>query len=188
MSEVEDLRENIDDFYFDEDKSSGKLSKGYNEIYLTLMEKLTQNCSFVLLDDYSFYQTNENKHGKLYLIDPYDVETLQIFFDTDTDEYPEKIDVIDVITKKKLDYNYIINKFLVNVEPYRAILDTNYYNNKIEECIENRLSELMKMEGKELPIIPMVEGFDFETEMKKLSSDEYLQMTVLPLLHNVRLY
>lgn len=185
MNEIEEHRENIDDFYFDENKNKGKLSKGFNEIYLTLMDKLTQNCSFVLLDDYSFYQSNNKKNGKLFLVDPYDVDTLQIMFDTDTDEYPEKIDVIDVITKKRLDYNYIINKFLVNVEPYRAILDTNYYNNKIEECIENRLNEIKKMEGKEMPIIPLIEGFNYENEMKKLSSDEYLQMTVLPLLHNV---
>ena len=45
------------------------------------MEKLTQNCSFVILDDYSYYVSHGNKHGKLLLIDPYDTETLQIFFD-----------------------------------------------------------------------------------------------------------
>ena len=105
--ELEEHRENIDEFYLDnENESHAKLCTGYNEIYLTLMEKLTQNCSFVMLDDYSYYRQNGNKYGKLLLVDPYDVETLQIFFDTDTDEYPEKIEVIDVVTKKKLERSY----------------------------------------------------------------------------------
>lgn len=148
------------------------------------MEKLTQNCSFVILDDYSYYVSHGNKHGKLLLIDPYDTETLQIFFDTDTDENPEKIDIIDVVTKKRLDREYCLNKFLVNVEPYRAILDINYFNNKIEECINNRKAELLKMQGKETPIIPLNENLNFENEVKKIPGSNYLQMTVLPLLHN----
>lgn len=148
------------------------------------MEKLTQNCSFVILDDYSYYVSHGNKHGKLLLIDPYDTETLQIFFDTDTDENPEKVDIIDVVTKKRLDREYCLNKFLVNVEPYRAILDINYFNNKIEECINNRKAELLKMQGKETPIIPLNENLNFENEVRKIPGSNYLQMTVLPLLHN----
>ena len=148
------------------------------------MDKLTQNCSFVLLDDYSYYTSHNNQHGKLLLIDPYDTETLQIFFDTDTDEFPEKIDIVDVVTKKKLDREYCLNKFLVNVEPYRAILDINYFNNKIEECINNRKSELLKMQGKETPVIPLNENLNFEEEIKRVPGSNYLQMTVLPLLHN----
>ena len=148
------------------------------------MEKLTQNCSFVMLDDYSYYRQNGNKYGKLLLVDPYDVETLQIFFDTDTDEYPEKIEVIDVVTKKKLERSYVLNKFLVNVEPYRAILDINYFNNKIEECVNNRKSELLKMQGKETPLISLSKEFDYNKEIKKMPGGLYLQMTVMPLLHN----
>jgi len=74
---------------------------GYNEIYLNLMDKLRQNCTFVILDDYNYYKTHDNSNGKLLLVDPYDLDTLQIFFDTEIKSNPDKINVIDVITKKK---------------------------------------------------------------------------------------
>lgn len=149
-----------------------------------MMDRLAQNCCFALIDDYNYYKENNNKNGKLYLIDPYDTETLQIFFDTDTDIYPDKIDIIDVITKKKLNRESVLNTFLVNVEPYRAIVDNSYFTNKIEECVNNRKSQIERMKGKEIPIIPYNADLDYVNESKKLNSDAYLQMTVLPLLHN----
>ena len=68
------------------------------------MEKLEQYCAFVILDDHSFFSNNNNKNGKSFLIDPYDYETLQIFFDSDLHKDEEKVDVIDIVNKKKL-YN-----------------------------------------------------------------------------------
>ena len=151
---------------------------------MNLKEKLIQNSTFIILDDYSFYINNNNQHGKLFLIDPYDTETLQIFFDSDLHINPNKIDVYDVVTKKKLSPAYVMNKYIVNIEPYRAILDINYFTNKINECINNRKSELIKMQSKETPIIPLEEEFSIENEIQKIPGANYLQMTVLPLLHN----
>ena len=182
---IEDLREAIEEYYQD-NNNQGSIQPiiGYKEIYLSFMEKISQNCSFCILDDYSYFIHNGNKHGKLFLIDPYDVDTLQIFFDIELDKYPEKIDVIDVVTQKPLSKDYYMNKYVINVEPYKAIVDINYYMNKIEECINNRKSELIKMQAKDIPLIPKDINLNFEKEMQKLPSDVYLEMTVLPLLHN----
>jgi hypothetical protein len=184
--DVDEMRDNIEEFYDDDNKSSGvKISKGYNAIYLTLMEKLSQHCSFVIIDDYQYFQKN-SAHGKMMLVDPYDYETLQIFFDVDLHKYPYKIDVVDVANKNILDYNYCVNKFLVNVEPRKAITDPNYFYNKIEICENNRLTEIKNIGVKEMPLYPIPVDFNLEKEVSKLSSDKYLEMTLFPLLHSVR--
>ena len=172
--------EEIKNFYNEKNKPP---CIGYNEIYLNLMDKLRQNCTFVILDDYNYYKTHDNSNGKLLLVDPYDLDTLQIFFDTEIKSNPDKINVVDVITKKKLDYDYVINRFLVNVEPYRAIVDMNYFNNKVEECINNRKEELLKMQGKNI-FEKTEEEIDTVNEMKKIPKETYLEMTVMPLLYN----
>mgnify|MGYP003571339524 CR=1 FL=1 len=183
--EIEEIREAIEEFYTDSNNQGGiHPSIGYKDIYLNFMDKITQNNSFCILDDYSYFMNNEKKHGKLFLIDPYDPETLQIFFDIELDKYPDKIDVIDVVTHKKLSKEYYLDKYVVNVEPYKAIIDINYFNKKIEECIHNRKSELLKMQGKEMPIIPNDQFLNYNQEMNNLPGDIYLEMTVLPLLAN----
>ena len=185
FNEIEEIREAIDEYYQDDNnQASIQPCVGYKDIYLTFMDKISQNCSFCIIDDYSYFIHNGNKHGKLFLIDPYDVDTLQIFFDVDLDKYPEKIDVVDVVTKKQLSRDYYMNKFVVNVEPYKAIIDINYFLNKIEECVNNRITELIKMQGKDIPLIPNYLKLNFQNEMSKLPGDVYLEMTVLPLLQN----
>ena len=185
----EEAQKNIDEFYKNENenKSEGKkdaeIISGYKDTFLNFMGKLTQNCTFCILDDYNYYKKNDNKHGKLFLVDPYDVDTLQIFFDTDLHKYPEKLDVIDVVTKKKIPLENCLNKFVVNVEPYRAIIDVNYFNHKIEDCVNNRKNEILKMQGKQV-VESTQEELNIEEEIKKIPGDLYLKMTVLPLLHN----
>ena len=182
-------QKNIDEFYKNEnenkseEKKDAEIISGYKDTFLNFMGKLTQNCTFCILDDYNYYKNNDNKHGKLFLIDPYDVDTLQIFFDSDLHKYPEKLDVIDVITKKKIPLENCLNKFVVNVEPYRAIIDVNYFNHKIEDCVNNRKNELLKMQGKQV-VESTQEEMNIEEEIKKIPGDLYLKMTVLPLLHN----
>ena len=181
---------NIEEFYKkenenkNEDKKDAEINIGYKDSYLSFMGKLTQNCTFCILDDYFHYKKNDFKHGKLLLVDPYDVDTLQIFFDTDLHKYPEKIDIIDIVTKKNIPLENCLNKFVVNVEPYRAIIDVNYFNHKIEECVNNRKNEILKMQGKQVIENVQDENLNIEEEIKKIPGDLYLKMTVLPLLHN----
>jgi len=181
---------NLEEFYQkenekkSEEKLDAEINTGYKDAYLRFMGKLTQNCTFCILDDYFYFKKSNFKHGKLLLVDPYDIDTLQIFFDTDLKKYPEKIDVIDIVTKKKIPLENCLNKFVVNVEPYRAIIDINYFNHKIEECVNNRKNEILKMQGKDVVENIQEENVNIEEEIKKIPGDLYLKMTVLPLLHN----
>lgn len=179
------MRDDVAEFY-EGNNIPARICKGYNNIFLTEVEKLSQYCSFVILDDYNFYKENNNSNGKLMLVDPYDYDTLQIFFDSDLDKYPNKIDVVDVANKSKLKYEYCIDKFIVNVEPRKAIMEKNYFLNKIEICETNRINEIKSIGVKEFPIIPISQDFDLEKEIKKISSDKYLEMTIFPLLSTVR--
>ena len=189
--ELENGNINLEEYYStnapsEENKLNPEINTGYKEAYLSFMGKLTQNCTFCILDDYYFYKKHDNKHGKLLLIDPYDIDTLQIFFDTDLHKNPEKIDVIDVVTKKKIPLENCLNKYVVNVEPYRAIIDINYFNHKIEECVNIRKEEINIMQGKQSvqPVEDENLHLNIQQELKKMPGDLYLKMTVLPLLHN----
>ena len=189
--ELENGNINLEEYYStnapsEENKLNPEINTGYKEAYLSFMGKLTQNCTFCILDDYYFYKKHDDKHGKLLLIDPYDIDTLQIFFDTDLHKNPEKIDVIDVVTKKKIPLENCLNKYVVNVEPYRAIIDINYFNHKIEECVNIRKEEINIMQGKQSvqPIEDENLNLNIQQELKKMPGDLYLKMTVLPLLHN----
>ena len=188
---------NLNEFYNTENNNQNEnadnnnnlkpeINTGYKDAYLSFMGKLTQNCTSCILDDYNYYLKHENKHGKLLLVDPYDIDTLQIFFDVDLHKNPDKIDIINVVTKKNIPLNECLNKFVVNVEPYRAIIDINYFNHKIEECVNNRKEEIIRMQGKQT--IQPIEDENFniymQEELKKMPGDLYLKMTVLPLLHN----
>ena len=188
---------NLNEFYNTENNNQNEnadnnnnlkpeINTGYKDAYLSFMGKLTQNCTFCILDDYNYYLKHENKHGKLLLVDPYDIDTLQIFFDVDLHKNPDKIDIINVVTKKNIPLNECLNKFVVNVEPFRAIIDINYFNHKIEECVNNRKEEIIRMQGKQT--IQPIEDENFniymQEELKKMPGDLYLKMTVLPLLHN----
>ena len=178
---------NLEEFYSPNENNeiNPEINTGYKEAYLSFMGKLTQNCTFCILDDYNYYKKHDNKHGKILLVDPYDIDTLQILFDVDLHKNPEKIDVINVVTKQLIPLDNCLNKFVVNVEPYRAIIDINYFNHKIEECVNNRKEEITKMQGKQLAYPVEEEAFDLNQEdLKKIPGDLYLKMTVLPLLHN----
>ena len=169
-----------------ENQINPEINKGYKDSYLTFIGKLTQNCTYCILDDYNFYKKHDNKHGKLLLVDPYDIDTLQIFFDVDLHKNPEKIDIINVVTKKNIPLENCLNKYVVNVEPFRAIVDINYFNHKIEECVNNRKEEISIMQGKQISQPIEDENFNIlmQEEIKKMPGDLYLKMTVLPLLHN----
>ena len=189
--ELENGNINLEEYYStnapsEENKLNPEINTGYKEAYLSFMGKLTQNCTFCILDDYYFYKKHDDKHGKLLLIDPYDIDILQIFFDTDLHKNPEKIDVIDVVTKKKIPLENCLNKYVVNVEPYRAIIDINYFNHKIEECVNIRKEEINIMQGKQSvqPVEDENLNLNIQQELKKMPGDLYLKMTVLPLLHN----
>ena len=91
FQEIEELRKATEQNYIDSNKQ-GSIQPSI-DIYLSFMEKNSQNSSFCILDDYSYYLSNGKKHGKLFLIK----------------------DVIDVITHKKLSKDYLKNIILINM-------------------------------------------------------------------------
>jgi hypothetical protein len=57
------------------------------------------------------------------------------------------VDVRDVITKEVLSYKKFINRYVVRVEPHRAILEPDYFIKMIEVAEQNRDDEIEKVEA-----------------------------------------
>lgn len=86
-------------------------------------------------DDYCNYKANDyhREVGKLLLIDQADYNTQHIFFDDNANEDEDCIvDVRDVITKDVISYNKFIGRYVVKVEPNRAIMEPDYFIKMIE--------------------------------------------------------
>ena len=187
FNELERSKKNIDEFYLDPKNPENSIIgyKEYKDIYSVFMEKINTEKTFILLDDYSYYINHNKTHGKLYLIDPYDFDNLHIFFDTYENQNDfNKIDIINVVTKEKMSYEFCKDKFIVNTNIYEAILDSDYFIKKINQCIHNRKSEILKNKNKDFHYNINYTPKEIENNIKQLPSDIYLSMNVLPLLKN----
>lgn len=81
------------------------------------------------------------------MIDQADYGTQHIFFDDNADEGEDCIvDVRDVISKEIVSYNKMKNRYVVKVEPHRAILEPDYFIKMIEMAESNRDDEIEKVE------------------------------------------
>jgi hypothetical protein len=83
-------------------------------------------------------------------VDEKDESMHQIFFD---DNISDKLDcsIVDIrnaITGEKIEYRNAINKYMVKVEPHKAILDEDYFIKKIYECEAKKLQEKILVERK----------------------------------------
>ena len=67
----------------------------------------------------------------------------------------------------------------------KVISDSNYFMSKIEICEANRITEIKSFGAKEFPLQPLPNNLNLIEEIRKISSDKYLEMTVYPLLHSV---
>lgn len=184
----DDLRDNIEE-YFDGDNediqnNKNKLSIGYNQILTSIYEKLSEYSSLAIVEDSSIYKKQKSK-GKLILIDPYDYETQHIIFDDDSLPEMPSVDIIDIGTGKKLNNSKCINKFLVRVDIRKAIIEKNYFNNKIDYCENNRQNEIKALNAKEFIDIPNYDDFNIQKMIHGVSCDTYLEMTIFPLLNRV---
>ncbi len=52
------------------------------------------------------------------------------------------VDIRDIVTGDKLPYHKVMNKYVVKVEPIRAILESDYFIKMIEKCEQARDYEL----------------------------------------------
>jgi hypothetical protein len=95
------------------------------------------------------------------------------------------VDVRDVITKDVLSYKRFLNRYVIKVEPHRAILEPDYFIKQIEIAEQNRDEEIERVEAgieeNDEAADPNLEN-EWE-KLQKLPNEEYLMKTVLPVLY-----
>jgi hypothetical protein len=95
------------------------------------------------------------------------------------------VDVRDVITKDILSYKKFMGRYVIKVEPHRAVLEPDYFIKQIELAEQNRDDEIERVEAGIDEKDELVDQ-DLENEwdkLQKLPNDEYLMKTVLPVLY-----
>ena len=95
------------------------------------------------------------------------------------------MDVRDVISKEILPYKKFIGRYVIKVEPHRAILEPDYFIKQIELAEQNRDDEIERVEaGIEENEDQTDVNLENEWEkLQKLPNEEYLMKTVLPVLY-----
>jgi hypothetical protein len=156
---------------------------------VNLVESVQEICSYAIQDDY-LYWVNKGKRGdagKLMFIDDSEADVQQIFFDDSISDNPNcsTVDIRDLVTGEIIPYKKAINKYIVKVEPDKAILNVDYFIKKLEECERRRTEELENL-GKSLSSQGEEEDRKDVNEwekLKQLGSTDYLIRTVLPVVY-----
>jgi len=89
----------------------------------------------VLTDDQHNWMENDQHRevAKLMLIDRGDYQTHHIFFDDSANDDEDCIvDARDFLTKEIVSSNKMKNRYVIKVEPHRAILEPDYFCKMIE--------------------------------------------------------
>lgn len=90
----------------------------------------------------------------------------------------------DVITGEEISYKKFNNKYVVRVEPHRAILEPDYFIKMIEIAEQEREQEIERIEnGQESDEEGKHEEENEWDKLQKLPNEEYLMKTILPVLH-----
>lgn len=105
-------------------------------------------------DEHNWKASNcKNDNAKLMLVDQADYNTLHIFFDDRAHAGEDCIvDVRDLITKEPLPHSEFINRYVVKVEPHRAILEGDYFIKMIELVERARDDEIDRVENGGKPV------------------------------------
>jgi hypothetical protein len=158
--------------------------------YMAIIQTLQKSSSMAISDDYENWKENDfhREVAKPLLIDQADYNTQHIFFDDNADEDEDCIvDVRDVVTSEIVSYKKFLNRYVVKVEPHRAILEVDYFIKMIELAEQSRDDEIERVEGGMIdPADEQQEEPEIENEWEQLqnaSNEEYLMRTVLPVLY-----
>lgn len=114
---------------------------------------LTVNNTLAINDDYVHWKQWDMKDlgreaAKLLLIDQTDYGTQHIFFDDNANEDQRCIvDVRDIVTGEILPYKKMINRYIVKSEPFKTILEPDYFIKQIELAEKNRDKEIQNIEN-----------------------------------------
>ena len=95
---------------------------------------------------------------------------------------------MDAISWAKLPYKNVIGKYVVKVEPQKAILEADYFIKQIEAAEQKRTDEIERVEsgGVEDEEQEQEKKSKVQKEWERLQSannEEYLMRTVLPVLY-----
>lgn len=180
--------ESIEEFH------SGGIEEGsisyYQEnstIYVSIQERLYKTASMAIHDDYIYWHNNgeTSDYGKLLLIDENDYNVQHVFFDDNIDIDQSKIvDVRDVITGEPIPFKKSINKYIFRVDPYRAVVEQDYFYKSLLVCEENRNDEIFRIENgitqdqEEVKEVVVSEWEKLQTS----PTDEYLAKVIMPVL------
>lgn len=109
------------------------------------MKQLESYNSYAIKDDYMFWSAKRGaaEGGKLFLLDENSKNVHQIFFDDNINQDLSFsiVDIRNSITGEKLAYPNVIDKYMVQVDPRKAILDESYFVKKVRECEFKRSQE-----------------------------------------------
>lgn len=131
----------------------------------------------------AYHDLPSGSNGKLFLLDHTDYNTLEIFFDDEIncDEHATQVDLRDIVEGDKIGSKDSLDKFLVKVDPIKAVQDQDYFFRAIEKCEKTRQDEIEMIEkvinGKK------DEELDEHLLLKESPDSEYLRKTVFPLLY-----
>jgi len=186
--EVQDLINNEDEF------EDCNFIQDHIQIYQSLQETLKKFSTVAIQDDYQNWKENDHHRevAKLLLVDQADYSTQHIFFDDNADQDEDCIvDVRDAITKEIVPYQKFINRYVIKVEPHRAILEPDYFIKMIEVAEQNRDEEIERVEaGMDDPAVQQDDKQEMEVaednewqRLQELPNEEYLMKTVLPVLY-----
>lgn len=163
------------------------IQNDFASIYVAVQESLYKSASFAISDDYFYWNGGGEtaEFGKLLLIDENDYTVQHIFFDDNIDlEAGKIVDVRDIVTGESLPYKKCINKYIFRVDPYRAIVESDYFYKSILHCEENRNEEIYRIENgitEEKEEIAEVVISDWE-KLQSSPTDEYLSRVIMPVL------
>lgn len=117
---------------------------------MQIMETLKKRSSIAIQDDRAAWNKSGHKRssGKLLLVDQADYNTQHIFFDDAvTADESCQVDVVDVVTGTPLTLKKSLNKYLIRVEPHKAVMEPDYFIKLIEQAEAKRTQEIERVEA-----------------------------------------
>jgi len=184
LNRIYNKEKSIENLYKEELKNNTvKLHRGSANFHLALTESLKDSCAFAIQDDFEFWNLNGGRSdcAKPMVVDPYDYNTLQIFFDDNVlDNEYSIVDCRDLITKNQIPQPETLGKYTIKVDTLAAINDQNYFFKIIEACEKVRQEEIDRLEHGVEDEAP--EKSEWEL-LNELDNVEYMRRTILPLLY-----
>lgn len=148
-----------------------------------------QNGVYLLREDGTFMHGANNINdkvfaSKLFIIDPSDLKTHHIIFDTAPKNGLGSFNCIwDIISKKALDTNSVNNLSVCSADLIQAVIDSDYFIKQVAKCQEEKVKSNDTKIAEEAHMINerKKEEDNVEREfLKSCSPSEYLKRTVFP--------